>query len=92
MEQSFQGLNNALNIHVTPSQAEQAKRNAALSGSQLENWVDPMVNSLWSAVDICTIGPTSCPVMQTCSQTTWSSQSPDPKSELGPVKANGRLR
>ncbi|XP_072124911.1 xylosyltransferase 1 [Mobula birostris] len=92
MEQSFQGLNNALNVHITPGQVEQAKRNAALTGSQLENWVDPMVNSLWSAVDICTIGPTSCPVMQTCSQTTWSSHSPDPKSELGPVKANGRLR
>ncbi|XP_048465618.1 xylosyltransferase 1 [Rhincodon typus] len=92
MEQSFQGLRNTLNIHTTPNQVEQAKHNAALTGSQLEGWVDPMVNSLWSAVDICASGPTSCPIMQTCSQTTWSSESPDPKSELGPVKANGRLR
>ncbi|XP_072337957.1 xylosyltransferase 1 [Scyliorhinus torazame] len=92
MEQSFQGLNNALNIHTTPSQVEQAKQNAALTGSQLENWVESMVNSLWSAVDICASGPTSCPLIQTCSQTTWSSHSPDPKSELGAVKLNGRLR
>ncbi|XP_060696918.1 xylosyltransferase 1 [Hemiscyllium ocellatum] len=92
MEQSFQGLRNTLNIHSTPKQVEQAKHNAALTGSQLESWVDPMVTSLWSAVDICASGPTSCPIMHTCSQTTWSSESPDPKSELGPVKANGRLR
>eukprot|EP00062_Callorhinchus_milii_P009122 gi/632952731/ref/XP_007892011.1/ PREDICTED: xylosyltransferase 1 [Callorhinchus milii] len=92
MEQSFQALNNALNIHINPGQVEEAKHKAGLTGSQLENWVDSMVNSLWSAVDICASGPTSCPVTQTCSQTTWSSLSPDPKSELGPVKPDGRLR
>ncbi|CAI5792164.1 xylosyltransferase 1 isoform X1 [Podarcis lilfordi] len=92
MEQSFQGLNPVLNIPIDAAQVDQAKKNAALTGSKLENWVDKLVGGMWSAVDICSTGPTSCPVMQACSQTSWSSLSPDPKSELGPVKPDGRLR
>nr|XP_033770601.1 xylosyltransferase 1 isoform X2 [Geotrypetes seraphini] len=92
MEQNFQGLNTVLNIPVNIAQVEDAKRNAALTGTKLEDWVDSLVSNLWSAVDICASGPTSCPVMQACSQTAWSSHSPDPKSEMGPVKPNGRLR
>uniref|UniRef100_A0A8C0H7C8 Xylosyltransferase 1 n=1 Tax=Chelonoidis abingdonii TaxID=106734 RepID=A0A8C0H7C8_CHEAB len=92
MEQSFQGLNPVLNIPIKAAQVDQAKKNAALIGTKLENWVDTLVSSIWSAVDVCSTGPTSCPVMQACSQTAWSSLSPDPKSELGPVKPDGRLR
>ncbi|XP_062999541.1 xylosyltransferase 1 [Elgaria multicarinata webbii] len=92
MEQSFQGLNPVLNIPINAAQVDQAKKSAALTGTMLENWVDSLVGSMWSAIDICSTGPTSCPVMQTCGQTSWSSLSPDPKSELGPVKPDGRLR
>ncbi|KAM6379301.1 xylosyltransferase 1 isoform 1-T1 [Pluvialis apricaria] len=92
MEQSFQGLNPVLNIPVSAARVDQAKRNAGLVGAQLEAWVDSLVGSVWSAVDICSAGPTACPVMQGCAQTAWSSLSPDPKSELGPVKPDGRLR
>uniref|UniRef100_A0A7M4ENW9 Xylosyltransferase 1 n=1 Tax=Crocodylus porosus TaxID=8502 RepID=A0A7M4ENW9_CROPO len=92
MEQSFQGLNPVLNIPISAGQVDQAKKNAALLGTKLENWVDTLASSMWSAVDICSTGPTSCPVMQACSQTAWSSLSPDPKSELGPMKPDGRLR
>lgn len=92
MEQSFQGLNPVLNIPVSAARVDQAKRNAALVGARLDAWVDSLVGSVWSAVDICSTGPTACPVMQACTQTAWSSLSPDPKSELGPVKPDGRLR
>ncbi|XP_061455462.1 xylosyltransferase 1 isoform X2 [Rhineura floridana] len=92
MEQSFQGLNPVLNIPINAAQVDQAKKSAALTGTKLENWVDMLVGGMWSTVDICSVGPTSCPVMQVCSQTSWSSLSPDPKSELGPVKPDGRLR
>ncbi|XP_067407152.1 xylosyltransferase 1 [Emydura macquarii macquarii] len=92
MEQSFQGLNPVLNLPIHAAQVDQAKKNAALIGTKLEHWVDTLVSSIWSAVDICSTGPTSCPVMQACSQTAWSSLSPDPKSELGPIKPDGRLR
>lgn len=92
MEQSFQGLNPVLNLPVSAARADQAKRNAGLVGARLDAWVDSLVSSVWSAVDICSVGPTACPVLQGCAQTAWSSLSPDPKSELGPVKPDGRLR
>ncbi|XP_020828083.1 xylosyltransferase 1 isoform X1 [Phascolarctos cinereus] len=92
MEQSFQGLNPVLNIPINLAHVEQARRNAATTGPKLESWVDSLVGGVWSTVDICTIGPTACPVMQTCSQTSWSSLSSDPKSELGAIKPDGRLR
>uniref|UniRef100_H3D3E5 Xylosyltransferase 1 n=1 Tax=Tetraodon nigroviridis TaxID=99883 RepID=H3D3E5_TETNG len=92
MEQSFHGLNPVLNIPVSLGYVEQAKRNAALTGQQLEHWVDGLVGELWEAADICAVGPTACPVMQACPKNPWSSMSPDPKSHLGPPRADGRIR
>uniref|UniRef100_A0A8C9RQ02 Xylosyltransferase 1 n=1 Tax=Scleropages formosus TaxID=113540 RepID=A0A8C9RQ02_SCLFO len=92
MEQSFHGLNPVLNIPVHLGQVEAAKRNAALTGAELERWLDGLVGEAWSAVDVCTTGPGACPVMQACSKTMWSSLSPDPKSQLGPPRADGRIR
>ncbi|KAB1263188.1 Xylosyltransferase 1 [Camelus dromedarius] len=92
MEQSFQSLNPVLSLPISPAQVEQARRNAASAGAALEHWLDSLVGGMWTAMDICATGPSACPVMQTCSQTAWSSFSPDPKSELGAVKPDGRLR
>uniref|UniRef100_A0A6Q2YDP4 Xylosyltransferase 1 n=1 Tax=Esox lucius TaxID=8010 RepID=A0A6Q2YDP4_ESOLU len=97
MEQSFHGLNPVLNIPVHPSQVEQAKRNASLTGPALERWIDSLVGTAWEAGDVCstsmTGGPgTACPVMQACAKTPWSSLSPDPKSHLVPPRADGRIR
>ncbi|KAG9334961.1 hypothetical protein JZ751_006184 [Albula glossodonta] len=92
MEQSFHGLNPVLNIPVHLGQVEAAKRNAGLTGAELERWVDSLVGEMWSAVDVCATGPSACPVMQACTKTMWSSLSPDPKSQLGPPRANGRIR
>ncbi|XP_075420669.1 xylosyltransferase 1 isoform X2 [Tenrec ecaudatus] len=92
MEQNFQSLNPVLSLPLSPAQVEQARRHAASTGAVLEGWLDSLVGSMWTAMDICTTGPTACPAMQACSQTAWSSFSPDPKSELGAVKPDGRLR
>ncbi|XP_039631848.1 xylosyltransferase 1 [Polypterus senegalus] len=92
MDQSFHGLNPVLHIPVHLGQVEAAKRNAGLTGKELERWVDSLVASLWSAMDVCAAGPTGCPVMQACGKTVWSSFSPDPKSELGPLRHDGRIR
>uniref|UniRef100_A0A665T0B8 Xylosyltransferase 1 n=1 Tax=Echeneis naucrates TaxID=173247 RepID=A0A665T0B8_ECHNA len=92
MEQSFHGLNPVLNIPVSLGYVEQAKRNAALTGLELEHWLDSLVGELWEAADICTVGPTACPVMQACAKNPWSSLSPDPKSHLGEPRADGRIR
>nr|XP_023680983.1 xylosyltransferase 1 isoform X1 [Paramormyrops kingsleyae] len=92
MEQSFHGLNPVLNIPVHLGQVEAAKRNAALTGPELERWVDGLVGVLWAAADVCTVGSSACPVTQACRKTAWSSLSPDPKSQLGPPRADGRIR
>ncbi|CAG5928976.1 unnamed protein product [Menidia menidia] len=92
MEQSFHGLNPVLNIPVSLARVEQAKRNAALAGPELDGWLDGLVGELWEAADVCAAGPTACPVMQACAKSPWSSLSPDPKSQLGPPRANGRIR
>ncbi|XP_051994361.1 xylosyltransferase 1-like [Xyrauchen texanus] len=92
MEQSFHGLNPILNIPVHLGQVEAAAHNAGLTGDELEHWVDSLVGEVWSAVDVCSKGPSGCPVVQTCRETVWSSLSPDPKSQLGPPRANGRIR
>lgn len=92
MEQSFHGLNPVLNIPVSLGLVEQAKRNAALTSTDLEHWLDSLVGELWDAGDICAVGPTACPVMQACPKNRWSSMSPDPKSHLGEARADGRIR
>ncbi|KAI4887242.1 hypothetical protein NFI96_027503 [Prochilodus magdalenae] len=92
MEQSFHGLNPILNIPVHLGEVEAAEHNAGLTGAKLERWVDGLVGEVWSAVDVCSTAPSGCPVMQTCRETAWSSLSPDPKSQLGPPRANGRIR
>lgn len=92
MEQSFHGLNPVLNIPVSLGSVEQAKRNAALTGPELERWLDSLVGELWEAADVCAVGPSACPVMQACAKNPWSSLSPDPKSQLGAPRADGRIR
>uniref|UniRef100_A0AAY4AYL0 Xylosyltransferase 1 n=1 Tax=Denticeps clupeoides TaxID=299321 RepID=A0AAY4AYL0_9TELE len=92
MEQSFHGLNPILNIPVHLGQVEAAEHNAGLTGSELERWVDALVGSVWLAVDVCSTGPSGCPVIQSCRETPWSSLSPDPKSQLSLPGGDGHIR
>ncbi|XP_041943359.1 xylosyltransferase 1 [Alosa sapidissima] len=94
MEQSFHGLNPILNIPVHLGQVEAAEQHAGLTGPELERWVDGLVAEVWSAVDVCSAGPSpsGCPVLQACRNTPWSSLSPDPKSRVGPAGSDGRIR
>lgn len=69
-----------------------AQRNAQLVGQALEAWVDSSVGAFWVIGDLCVTQTSSCPALGACSKTSWSSLSPDPKSELGPVKSDGRIR
>ncbi|XP_012991628.3 xylosyltransferase 1 isoform X2 [Esox lucius] len=92
MEQSFHGLNPILNLPVHLGQVEEAELNASLTGAELQGWVDRLLAGVWSAADVCSPGPSACPVMQRCQETGWSAFSPDPKSELGPPQRNGRIR
>uniref|UniRef100_A0A667WXF3 Xylosyltransferase 1 n=1 Tax=Myripristis murdjan TaxID=586833 RepID=A0A667WXF3_9TELE len=92
MEQSFHGLNPVLRLPVSLGTVEEAEANASLTGAPLRRWVDQLLESRWSAADVCSIGPSTCPIMRRCHLTAWSSVSPDPKSELIPPRKDGRIR
>lgn len=92
MEQSFHGLNPVLRLPVSLGAVEEAEANAGLTGAPLRHWLDRLLEGHWSAADVCSMGPSACPVMQRCRLTVWSSASPDPKSELTPPRENGRIR
>ncbi|KAJ1129947.1 hypothetical protein NDU88_008307 [Pleurodeles waltl] len=92
MDQSFQGLSGVLNLPRRDMAEQDSKHKAELLGRALEDWTDDCVGSFWSVANLCTSGLSSCSLLPSCTESSWSSLSPDPKSELGSVKADGRLR
>ncbi|XP_035471667.2 xylosyltransferase 1-like [Scophthalmus maximus] len=93
MEQSFHGLNPVLRLPVSLGAVEEAEANAGLTGAPLRHWLDRLLEGHWSASDVCSTGPSACPVMQRCRLTVWSSASPDPKSEASATPGeDGRIR
>ncbi|KAL6477096.1 hypothetical protein MHYP_G00155950 [Metynnis hypsauchen] len=92
MEQGFQQLAHVLKLPPMEPALEEAQKKASLVGKALESWVDSLVGGFWVTGDICSSYTSLCPTVALCAKTTWSSLSPDPKSELGPVKRNGRIR
>lgn len=54
--------------------------------SELSGWTDLLVDEYWKPFAACYIGERhSCDLVPPCNQTDWSSVSPDPKSEIGPI-------
>ena len=77
----------------TEALAKKASENARKSGAELHDWIDSSVEHFWTIESSCTIEGQipGCEHISPCSSTSWSSRSPDPKSEIGKVKSNGRL-
>lgn len=92
LEQSFQQLSAVLKLPSQESAMREAQRNAQLMGKSLEAWVDSSMGTFWVTGNVCAQQTSSCPALGLCFKTSWSSLSPDPKSELGPVKSDGRIR
>ncbi|XP_048869847.1 xylosyltransferase 2 isoform X1 [Brienomyrus brachyistius] len=92
MEQGFQQLNQVLKLPSGDAALALANRNSLLVGKALEDWVDRSVRAFWLTGDLCAARSSPCPSLGLCLKSTWSSLSPDPKSELGPVKSDGRIR
>lgn len=92
LEQSFQQLSAVLKLPPQEPAMQTAQQNAHLVGQSLELWVDGAVGTFWVIGDLCSTQTSSCPAVGLCSKTAWSSLSPDPKSELGPAKSDGRIR
>uniref|UniRef100_A0A671YPU6 Xylosyltransferase 2 n=1 Tax=Sparus aurata TaxID=8175 RepID=A0A671YPU6_SPAAU len=92
LEQSFQQLSSVLKLPPQESALQEAQHKAQLVGPPLEAWVDSSIGTFWVTGDLCATETSSCAAVGPCSKTSWSSLSPDPKSELGPVKSDGRIR
>ncbi|XP_005998331.1 xylosyltransferase 2 [Latimeria chalumnae] len=93
MDQSFQRLSGVLNLpKLSFVEEEEALRKSELVGKPLEDWADECISEFWSATDFCAVHPSPCTALQSCAKTSWSSLSLDPKSEMGTVKPDGRLR
>ena len=63
-------------------------------GRELDEWVDGLASEFWQLHGVCSTAAATgqCRSLISCEETHWSTLSPDPKSELGPVQPNGRLR
>lgn len=84
--------------NFTEDQLEKWKQNVLSQGEQLENFVDSLVEKFWSIASLCVrltpevAVPCRSSGVAQCSDSPWSTLSPDPKSELGPIHVDGRLR
>lgn len=75
---------------------EELARGATLdskkTGEKLNEWIDGLVTENWIMEDACAVDRelVECNGLARCEMTSWSSRSPDPKSEIRHV--NGTLR
>ncbi|KAM4635806.1 xylosyltransferase 2 [Polymixia lowei] len=92
LEQDFQQLSSVLKLPPQQPAMQEAQRRAQLVGKPLEAWVDSSVGAFWVTGDLCVTQTSPCPALGPCIKSSWSALSPDPKSELGPVKGDGRIR
>lgn len=92
LEQSYQQLSSVLQLSPQEPAMQEAQRRSQLVGQPLERWADGSVADFWVTSNVCAASASPCPAAQLCSRASWSSLSPDPKSELGPVKKDGRIR
>ncbi len=75
----------------------QWKENVSKSGLELEEWMDSLVKDYWTIDNYCRMdagqsGGEQCTWVQDCASTSWSTFSPDPKTEIGEIRTNGRIR
>ena len=89
------------NVGAASPVFERWKRNVTKSGAELERWVDELVGGYWEVREFCGAGAVGvagggdCSWVPDCTSaevSSWSTLSPDPKSEIGEVQNNGRLR
>ena len=95
-DKDFNSFKQVLHLTDTQAQMKLAAENALRTGQELTDWVMSLAEGIWTVSDTCFIGdsvPIGCPGIKPCQKSTWSSFSPDPKSEMGDINLQtGRLR
>ena len=81
----------------TKTLVEVFTKHSKSTGSALEEWIDSHVVKHWNFKGMCRVanGQTSMnkctSKLPSCLETTWSSFSPDPKTEIGDINSEGLL-
>ncbi|XP_052266790.1 xylosyltransferase oxt-like isoform X2 [Dreissena polymorpha] len=71
-------IDNAIELH------EKSVINGRKMGEDLRMWIDELTAQFWSVEDACTVVNVEpvCSQLELCHETTWSSLSPDPKTQI----------
>ena len=94
LNDSFSEFKDVLHVDKTDTAQKEADLNGLKTGTDLEQWVDMLTQEFWDIHKTCIVeGSTGyCDMLESCRKVTWSSLSPDPKSEIfGVDKKSGRL-
>lgn len=71
-----------------------ALKDSAQIQRDLQDLVDSITRQAWTISDVCSEASleADCSGVSRCSSTSWSSLSPDPKSEFPAIQEDGRIR
>lgn len=73
-------------LEVVHPTIEELKQTLHGSHSSILAWIDDLVIRFWKPNAVCSlVKQSTCDILPICNTTTWSSFSPDPKSEIGLV-------
>ena len=86
----------ALDLRDGTGGVKLALHNAMKTGADLRAWAEELTANMWQVSDTCIVAktnPSDCQRLPPCLRTSWSSKSPDTKSEIGLVNSRtGRIR
>ena len=87
-------LNDPHSPSIGAEELDEWKENVQKTGQSLEEWLDELVGDFWMIEQVCRTGAErdDCAHFRDCANMEWSTFSPDPKSEIGEIKQNGRIR
>jgi len=107
-DESLQDVANKLKLVRDEKKLNQvSEQSSNIGGNLLQSWIDQVVRDKWNAEDVCILNsekrkwlkmlPSSCTSFMSvppsiCENVEWSTFYPDPKSSIGSVNENGRLR
>lgn len=78
----FSELRDILKVPQSRELEEEAANNAKKVGKDLELWVDSLLPLFWVMQEACSMEVSNFCALQECTKTSWSSRSPDPKSDI----------
>lgn len=84
----FSELRDMLQVPQSVALEEEAAANARKVGRDLDNWIDSLVPLFWVPKETCSLQvPLDSCSIEDCHRTSWSSRSPDPKSDIQTIGA-----